>query len=64
MHTLANSEGPDEMPQIAEFHQGLNYLLRQKKEKKRKKKNIFIERNTMDHPKFIVSDQTEESIGT
>ena len=29
MHTLANSEYPDEMLQIAAFHQCLHYLLRQ-----------------------------------
>ena len=30
MHTLANSEDPDEMPHNAAFHQGLHYLLREK----------------------------------
>ena len=30
MGTLANSEGPDEMPQNAAFHQGLHFLLRSK----------------------------------
>ena len=30
MRTLVNSEGPDEMPLYAAFHQGLHYLLRKK----------------------------------
>ena len=30
MHTLANSEDPDEMRHNVAFHQGLHYLLRQK----------------------------------
>ena len=30
MHTLENSEDPDEMPNNAEFHQGLHWLLRKK----------------------------------
>ena len=29
MGTLANSEGPDEMPHNAAFHQGLQSLIRQ-----------------------------------
>ena len=29
MSSLANSEDPDEMPQKAEFHQGLHCLLKQ-----------------------------------
>ena len=32
--TLINSEDPDEMPQIAAFHQGLHCLLRQHQRKK------------------------------
>ena len=31
MRTLANSECPDETPHIATFHQGIHYLLRQKR---------------------------------
>ena len=67
MHTLANSEDPDEMPQYAPFHQGLYCLLRQKWSEK--KMQFYLEiitcdplRNIMDHPKFIVSNQKEESI--
>ena len=31
MHTLANSEDPDEMPQHAAFHKGLHCYLRRKR---------------------------------
>ena len=31
MRTLTNSEDPDEMPHIAASHQGLHYLLCQKR---------------------------------
>ena len=36
MHTLVNSEDPDEMPHNEAFHQGLHYLLRQCSEKEMK----------------------------
>ena len=64
MHIFTNSEGPDEMPHNAAFHQGLHYLLRQKKSSE-KEIQIFIwklEPYTMDLPKFIVSNQKEEWI--
>ena len=68
--TLANIEEPDEMPHKVVFHQGLLCLQRQK--------TIFRERNTlyleiitsdpsihtMDHTKFILSNQKEESISS
>ena len=37
MHTLSNSEDPDNMQQIEAFHQGLRCLLRQKEKIQRKK---------------------------
>ena len=68
MCTLANHEDPDEMPHIEAFHQGLLYLLRQN-DLQRTKYNFYLviitcdpSIYTMDHPKFIVSNQKEESI--
>ena len=70
MRTLANSTDSDEMPQNVAFHQGLHYLLQAKNNLMRKKYNFYLEIKahnpliyTMDHPKFIVSNQKEESIG-
>ena len=67
MCTLANSEGPDEMPHDVAFHQGLHCLPRQKCTSE--KEIYFLEIitcdpsiYTMEHPKFIVSNQKEESI--
>ena len=70
MATFANSEGPDEIVQIAEFYQGLHCLL---------KKLIFRERNLysileeiitcdpsihiMNHPDLTVSSFMVNSIG-
>ena len=42
MHTLANSEDPDEMPPNAAFHQSLHCLLRQK-HFQRKKYSFYLE---------------------
>ena len=65
---LANSEDPEEMPHYEAFHQGLHCLLRQKKSSE---KEIHFHLDiitcdpsiyTLDHPKFIVSNQKEESI--
>ena len=60
MGTLANSEDPDEMQYNAAFQQGLQCLIRQK--------NSYLEtipcdpsNYTMNHPKFIVPTQREES---
>ena len=68
MSTLANSEDSDEMPHKVAFHQGLHCLLKQNY-LYRKKYNIIMKIvacdlsiYTMDHPKFIVSNQKEESI--
>ena len=63
MRSLANSEDPDEMPHRVAFHQGLHCNLK-------RKKIIFYEEvitcnpsfNTMDHPKYIASNQKEEFI--
>ena len=62
MRTLANSVDPDEMPHSATFYQGLHCL-------HRKEIQYFLEITTcdlsiytMDHHKFIVSNQKEESI--
>ena len=64
MSTFANSKDPDEMQHDAAFHQGLHC----------KGKKIFRQNNTiffliynltlldMYYPKFIVSNQKEESI--
>ena len=65
---LANSEDADEMPHHVAFHLGLHYLLRQKRSSE-KEIQFYLENitcnpsiYTMDHPKFIVSNQKEESI--
>ena len=42
MHTLANSEDPDEMWHDAAFHQGLHYLFATSKLSSEKKKRIPI----------------------
>ena len=63
MHTLANSEDLDEMPQNVAFYR----LLRQKQSSE-KEIQFYLKIlacdpliYTMDHPKFIVSNQKEES---
>ena len=66
MGTLANSEDPDEMwHDMAVFHQGLHNLLK----RKWLTYNFNLEIITvtpsiykMGYPKFIVSNQKEESI--
>ena len=58
MRTLANSEDPDEMMRNGAFHQGLNCMLTFYLEIITCDPSIY----TMDHPKFIVSNQVEESI--
>ena len=70
MCSLAKSEDLDEMPHYAAFHQGLHCLLRQKLSSE-KKIHIYLEIitcdpliYTMDHSKFILSNQNEESIST
>ena len=64
MRTLANSEDPDETPLNAKFHQCLHCLLRQYEI------CFFLENitcdtliYTLDHPKLIISNQKEISIG-
>ena len=65
MHTLTNS-----VPHNAAFHQGLHLLLGQENDFQRKKYNFFKGNfncdpsiyTIMDYPKFIVSNQKEESI--
>ena len=70
MCTLAYSEDPDEMPLNTAFHKGLHCLLRQKLSSENEIQfNLeIITCNpliyTMDHPKFIVSNQKEEPIST
>ena len=70
MSTLANSADPDEMPHIVAFHQGLHCLLRQKQSSVKELQfyfEIIICDSSiciMDHPKFIVSNQKEDSIST
>ena len=66
MSTFANSEEPDEMQHNAAFHQGLHC---KGKNLQTKEYNIFLkiitrhpQISTMDYPKFIVSNQREESI--
>ena len=41
MLTLANSEDPDEMPHHGAFHQGLHYLLRQKRSAEKEIQFLF-----------------------
>ena len=67
MSTLTNSEDPDEMPHNATFHQGLHCLLLRYKDLQTTKKKIKImichpKIRTNDFPKFIASNQKEESI--
>ena len=70
MRTLANSKDPDEILHNAAFHQGLHCLLRQKRSSE--KEILFLREiitcdpsiYTMNHPKFIVSNQKEEFIST
>ena len=74
MRTLANSENPAEMPHYAAFHQGLHYLLWRKKMILRESENeiqfflwggfitCVLSIYTVDQPKFIVSNQKDESI--
>ena len=69
MCPLANNEDPDEMPYNVAFHQGLQYLPSNKNHLQRKINNFYLELKTcdlsiytMDHPKFIVSNQKEEFI--
>ena len=66
--TTADSEYPDEMPHNTVFHQGLHFLLRQKRSSE-KKLQFYLEiancdhsNYAMDHSKFIESIQKEESI--
>ena len=42
MHTLANSEDPDEMPHFVAFHQGLHCLLTKDKINLQGQKYIMI----------------------
>ena len=69
MRTLANSEDPYEMPHNAAFHQDLQCLLRQKQSSE-KEIQFHLEiiacdpsNCTLDHPKFIVSNQRKNSLG-
>ena len=68
MSLLANSEDPDEMWHNGAFHPGLKCLVRQN-DLQRKKYIFYLEIitcdpsiYTMDHSKFIVSNQKDESI--
>ena len=65
MRTLASSEDPDEMPYNSAFHQGLYGLLR--KNPSSEKYTFYMEIitcdpsvYTMDHPKFVVSNQKKQ----
>ena len=68
MTTLANSIIPDEMPHNVAFYQGLHCSLRQKLSSE-KEMQFHLEIiacdaliYTIEYPKFIVSNQKEESI--
>ena len=70
MSTLANSEDPDEMLHETAFHQR-STLFAKTKRSLRERNLFYLEIitcdpsiYTMDHPKFIVSNQMEESIST
>ena len=67
MSTYANSEDPDRMQHNAAFHQG--YAVKIIKICRKKNTIIFFENYNltcldlyMDYPKFIVSNQKEESV--
>ena len=66
--SLANSEDPDGMSYNAAFHQDLRYLVRQKKRSSEEIQYFpdIITHDpsnyTMNHPRFTVSNQKEESI--
>ena len=69
MRIFANSEDPDEMPHIVSFHQCLHNLLKDKNYHQRKKYIFYLGIITcdpsiyeIDHPKFIILNQKEESI--
>ena len=51
MGNLANSEALDEMPQIAAFHQGLHFLLRQNQSSE--KYNIYFFQFIIRDPQYI-----------
>ena len=68
MHTLANSEYPDEMPHNVAFHKCLHCLLTQKRSSENEIQ-FYLEiitcdpsYYTMDHPRFNAKNQKEESI--
>ena len=68
MGTLANSEDPDEMLQIAAFHQGLHCFLRQSQSSEKEIQHMKIITfdpiiYTIDHPHLSVSTFMENSIG-
>ena len=63
MHTLANSEGPDEIQHNVTFHQDLHCLLRRKRSLE-KEMQFYLEgltcdplNYTSDHSKIIASNQ-------
>ena len=41
IHTLANSEDPDELPHNVAFHQGLHYLIIQKQSSEKEIQFLF-----------------------
>ena len=45
MRTLANSEDPDEMLHNAAFHQGLHFLLRQKRSSEKEIQFLLVNNN-------------------
>ena len=63
MRTLANSVDPDEMKHNVAFHQCLHCLLTEKR-KTILYENINYDHSiyTMDHTKYIVPNQKEETI--
>ena len=61
MSTFANSKDPDEMQHNAAFHQALHCLKRSKRYSD--KGMQYFRKIITCHPKFIVSNQKEESIG-
>ena len=67
---MANSEDPHEMPHNEAFHHGLHYLPSQKRSSEKEiqfylgMKTCEPSIYTMDHSKFIVSNQKKESIST
>ena len=69
IHSLVNNDDPDKMPHNAAFHQGIHcFITMKQKQYSAKEIHFYVESTTcdpsvytMDHPRFIASNQKEES---